>query len=628
MSATSGLRGGRGSSSRTGPARCTPGSTSWLLVSWGTSALIAAVALAPASLAGCFPKPPVALDLGQTVASLTWVLTSGPPAAEGAYRLSFTNSGDSAVTTIGLVAFVRAEVGAPASYPQSQPVPLPETVAPGTSGAVTLSLPTAAEWPETFVVVGLVKPAGGGQDPVEVAESTFAPNAIAVTPVWPEDGYLDFPVGDYLLLKFSVPVGLDSLRSALALDPAMPVEVTPDTNQDPCTFEIHPTSALAPYTLHTLTLSADLRSADGTTRMGRGRVFHFSTGSSTYSDLGTPAWSADGAKVSWTAPGAEGFDLYVGETGTMTAQAEVTGVQGGTPAWGAATSGGSGAGDSTSLYFAGAESGKPTVCRLDTQTGAVTVLVRAADLADPFRVEVSACPAGGYLAIEANYGGVDAHSDLLKSIYLYNFGSGGLTRLPGHGLTSSVVGWVGSSLLYAATYQQFDNSHHFRYNLYVYDPASASEETLLAAGELDNSGGYSVALGAPVGAYWAWEAQNLGVTIVHRPADIWVMWGLDETSVPAPVQLTTGGRYRDVALAPDGTLVAAAKADAGSWDLVVLDSGETIERSLASGPAAQFAPAWSPDGTKIAYVEARGQTWSVVVLDPATDASSVFAVNP
>ncbi len=583
-------------------------------------------ALASTGLIGCFPKPPTPVDLAQTVASLAWGLssdlsTAGADQAAGAYRLSFTNSGQAPVDTSSLVAFIRAEVGEPAGYPKSQPAPLPATVAPGATGAVTLNLPTGAEWPDSFVVVALIRPAASGQDPVEVAEATFAPGAIAATPVWPDLGYVDFPVGDYLLLKFSVPVDLDSLRSALALNPAAPVEVRPDTNQDPRTFEIHPISALAPYTLYTLTLSADLLSSDGTTRMGRSRAFRFSTGASTLSGLGAPAWSSDGAKVAWTAPGAGGIDLYVGETGSMTARPEVAVVQGGTPSWGAGA-------DAHSLYFAGVESGKPAVCRLDTQAAAATVLARAADLGEAFRVEVSACPAGGYLAIEANYGGVDAHSDLVKSVYLYALASGNLVRLPGHGLTSSIVGWAGSTLLYASTYQQFDNSHHFRYNLYGYDPATGSEETLLSTGELENAGGYSVAPAAPVGAYWSWRAQDLGVTIVHRPADIWVMWGLDETAVPAPVRLTGGGRYRDATLAPDGTLVAAAKAVDGSWDLMVLDSGEMIERNLAAGPAAQFAPAWSPDGTHLAYVAVEGQAWSVIVLDPTTDVSSTFTVNP
>lgn len=605
--------------------------------------LVSAVLLLTAAAAGCARRPsgpgPAGLgaDPGQVARALQWNLASDPGSA-GTYRLTFTNPGTTPVGTQGLVAFVRAEVGEPSGYPRSVEVSLPADVAPGGSASVSLDLPTQADWPDSFTVVALVGlPTGGtgnqggtgqtgnapatGTAPVEVARAVLTPGAIAAAAVWPDPDCVDFPPDGYLLLKFTPAVSRDSLEAALSIQPTVPFSLKPDTNGDPGTFEIHPASPLAPYTLYTVQLAADLLSADGKTRMGRPRAFRFSTGPAAPGLFSPPAWSADGSRVAWTAPGPKGgVSLYVGEVATMKARPVVTGVQGGTPSWGAGN---------RDLYYVGLDSGRPAVCRFDAATGASLVLVRAADIGNPGRVEVLARPAGRYLAIEADYGAVDAHSDLMKAVYLYDLDARSLTRLPEHGLNTSVVGWSGSALLYAGTYRNYDNSHHFRYDLFAYDPAAGTERALLGGGELDNAAGYSVAAAAPVGAYWTFQALSLGVTIVHRPSTVWMMWGLDQTDVPAPVQATPDDlSYRDVALSPDGTLAAAAKAVGGSWDLVVFDTGEFIERSLASGPAAQFAPAWSPDGTRIAYVTAEGNGWSVIVDNPATDVSAAFTINP
>ena len=588
-----------------------------------TAAIVVAF---PAALSGCRPRPTVSPGdspeaLAEAVNGLEWTLAVAPaPAAVGTYQLTIRNPGQTAVGLDGLAAYLEAEVGTPGSYPKSSPVSLPAEVKAGDSASLAFSLPTEASWPDSFVIVALAAPTAGNLAPVEVAQSTFSPGRIAFTAIWPEAEYVDFPITDYLLFRFEPAVSVESLAGSLSFDPATQFEVQPDTNQDSQVLEIHFPAGLEPYTRYTLTISADLPASDGAIVLGRGRSLVFSTGPGDYTWLGPPAFSPDGAQVAWVAPGPSGLTLFAGDVATMRQRVKVVGVQGSGPVFSP---------DGRYVYYAGLEKGSPNVSRLDLESGGSKVLVTNASLAAPAALTLQVSPDGLLLAVEADYGGVDAHSDLMKDVYVYNLASAALTHLPQPGLTSRLLGWSGQTPLYAATYQQFDNSHSFRYNLYRYEPGTQTETALLSAGELQNVGGFSLAgrdpsVGGATGAYWTWEAQNLGVTIVHRPKDIWMMWGLDESTVPGPIPLTGGGRYRDVALSPDATLAAAAKVVDGSWDVVILDTGDATERDVAGGEATQFRPAWSPDGTRIAYVEVQGREWRLLILDPVTDTVAAF----
>jgi hypothetical protein len=572
---------------------------------------------------GCRPRLVLPGDspkaLTQAIASLHWTLEVDP-AGSGVYRLGLQNPGQSEVSLAGLVSYLEAEVGRPDAYPKGPSLALPAGVEAGGAAWVSLSLPTESGWPDTFVIAVMVGPGGGAFAAQEVTQGTFAPGKIAFTPIWPDAGYTDFPSQDYLLLGFKPAVGAQSLAESLSFEPAVVFECRPDTNQDPGVLEVHFPEGLAPFTRYTASIRPELRAADGQTILGRPRSLVFSTGASGGDWFSTPVWAPDGTSLAWVAPGSVGLSLFLGDVATMAKKVIVSQVAGTAPAYSP---------DGRFLYYGGLSAGQADLGRLDLTTNQPMISVTNAALGGPCSLSVLVSPSGRYLGIEADYGGVDSHSDIMKSIFIYDLQTATLTRLPGHGLTARLVGWAGERLLYAGTFQHYDDSHLFRYNLYRYDPVGGSETCLLSGGELENVGGFTLTsrgadAGGAIGAYWSWETQNLGVTIVHRPAGLWMAWGLDEAAVPSPARLTGEGRYRDVALSPDATLVAAAKVTEGSWDIVVVDTGDATERNVADGPSAQFGPSWSADGSRLAYFEVQGSLWFLIVLDPVTDEALAF----
>jgi Tol biopolymer transport system component len=528
------------------------------------------------------------------------------------------------------VAYLVAEVGDSSDRPRSEEVPLPIEAGPNAAVSVTLTLPTLASWPEEFTIRAIVKQATGTEEPVEVASAVFRPGRIALIPVWPEYGYLDFPLDDSFVIRLDTAVSLDSLRACVSLRTAagdgdgalVPLDVAAVPDLGPLTYEVLPLVDLEPFTRYSLLVGRALVSEDGQTRMGRDRAVVFSTGPSRSfgSTLWPPAWSPTGERLAWVAPGTTGaLTLFVGDLRTMTATAMVERVLGGTPAW---------AGDGRHILYAVADPAGAGVGRLDVETGSFDVMVRATDLSGPCEVGIHTSPDGKWAALDVNYGGVDAHSDVMQTVFILDLATGSAEAVPSTGLCSAVVGWRESRLYYASTHLSFDHAHNFRYDLYVRDleEGGLQDEAVLYSGELENVGGYAMAASAGAAALWTWDAESLGRWIVHRPADVWMLWKLDEAGGPELLRLTSGGRYRQAALSPDGSRLAAAKAVDGSWDLVVVDPVTHDESVVAEGPAAQFAPAWSPDGTAIAFVTAQGRSTRIAVINVTTGQTTVFTV--
>ncbi|MCL6581627.1 MAG: hypothetical protein K6U08_08460 [Firmicutes bacterium] len=615
--------------------------------------LVAGLVLA---LAGCGPEDE---SFQARVGALEWSLglDAAKPGMDGAFVLTLTNRGSRAVRLGDGEAVLVAEVGEWGDLGRvaSGRAALPGQIAPGSSARVALSLPTRPEWPDSFTVRALVSPVGESGAGIAVAEADFRPGAILVRALWPPGGYVDFPPGDSLILEFEPAVSLESLTSSLTLAPyggpgpsgedgpsgdrrPLVLEVREAPEYGPAAYEVRPVDGLEPFTRYSLSISAALKTRDGSVTMGRDRAVVFSTGpvAGLYEASWRPVWSPDGSKVAWVAPHPEGgLALYVGDVSTMRARAVAGRSAGGFDVAGSAPAFGS---DGTDLYFGTRTASGVSVARLDLAGGKTDVLIAARDLGDADPVALSVSPDGAFLAVETNLGAADAHSDVMKQVWVYNLARHELLPGLGRAFSNPLVGWSGSRLLFATTYvdgsgRSWDHSHHFRYDLYTFEPAGRPGQTrevlLLGGGRLENVGGYSSACAdVDLLAYWSWVAEDLGGRIVHTPRDIWLVRGLNRGPVVPPVRLTSGGSYREVALSPDGSRVAAARARAGSLDLVVVAVSDGAERMLTGGPAAEMAPSWSPTGRRLAFLEGSASGLRVGLVDLETGVLQFFTIGP
>jgi len=591
------------------------------LVGFATGGL---AAVSP-GVAGCAPDPAEDPTPAELAVRLEWTLSE---VSGGVYELTLSNPGRTPVSLSGMTVHLEARFDpAPQALPRPPdeetacpPAALPETLDAGSSTVLTFALPTGALWPTEFTVQAAVED-GRTAERVVVAEKRLRPGAIFMTPVWPENGAVDVPVrGCVFSFEFDQAVDLESLGRSLTVDPPLVVDIRasaagPDSGsgaQGPFVVEIEPLGDLSPFTRHTITLGPELTATGGGTTMGRPRGLAFSTGGPAVpAGAMTPTWSPDDSLVAWVAP-APGGTWVLNLTHVSDAGSEaypVGGLEPGRPAWGP---------DGRFIYVPLRQPEGLCLGRLDLETGEVEVLVDAARLDYPSGLTLGTSPDGRFLAAEANLGGAGAHSDIMSEVYLYNFSSGVLTHLPKEGLTARMAGWQDGCVLYAVIHQGYDHGHEFRYDLYRYDPARALSTPLVTGGLVRNPGGFSTAGPDLVLAWWTWEAHTAGLWTRHEPADVWVLEDLGSEVIPPPRKLTEGGRYRDVALGPDGACLAAAAVREATWDLVFLGLPDGTQTLLAGETAAEFGPAWSNAGSRIAFVQADGSGCRLGLVDPVT----------
>ncbi len=464
------------------------------------------------------------------------------------------------------------------------------------------------------------------------AQPVPAAKALNIKSTFPLPGMTEVPVSSGLVVAFETAIDLASLPKGAAFSPETTGAWEPYGAKDRLLFKAEP--AWQPLTTYTLTL-AGVRGEDGST-LAEPFKLTFRTGPSSLpgigwptSDLPAPGWSPDGRHLAFLSPpdpdvGSGGAPSYPSEAyalnlATLGRRAPtrltnfaqrwqspvwtpngrsviyaavvpraVTGKYNPDEVWTVQALSAGGAGGA-----GGAPAAQP----------AATALIRAADYVSPSWLAAHPSPDGRFYAVVGNYGGVDAHSDVIQNLFVADASGRKLRAVGSTGGTKHFLGWTGPDrFLFLETYDQKNHSHYFAYDLREADATTGEARTLITGGPVVGFAGGGASDDGSLVALTTWKAYDTGNSIAHLPADLVVIrrdanspGGYSVKKVELP------GAAAWAAPSPDAAEVVFACDDKGHWDLWLLDVASMATSRLTSGPDDAIAPAWSPDGRLIAF---------------------------
>jgi Tol biopolymer transport system component len=458
----------------------------------------------------------------------------------------------------------------------------------------------------------------------------------------------DVPEDAGVVIAFDAAVDPADLTKRAAFRPAVEGSWEAYGSGQRMLFKPAPDTGWTPLTAYTLVIEEAVWGA--ATEPFR---LSFRTGSSDWPELAYPAWATDGGRLAVLArPAAEPtasyarltYDLALATLGSRDLTRLAEGAQPWQrPVWTA---------DGGALVFARA-GGTPEGKYAPDEVWVVAPgpppsarrLIPASDYAGPMWLAAHPAPGGRGYVVVANYGGVDAHSDVMQSLFIADPSGRKVRPISPSGGTQHFLGWVGNDgrFLFLDTYDQKNQSHYFAYDVKTAvagdgrdaGGASAEVKTLLSGGPVagfadgsGNSGGPPGSSSVPVtaGSTFAittWQAYDTGTSIPHLPAGLVLLKA--DPSAPGGyklVQVDLPGAAAWATPSPDGSKVVFACNAKGNWDLWVLDVAAAIDgrgqpRPLTATPDDDIMPAWSPDGRWIAFVLRHRDGAELKLVSPA-----------
>jgi len=258
----------------------------------------------------------------------------------------------------------------------------------------------------------------------------------------------------------------------------------------------------------------------------------------------------------------------------------------------------------------------PELRSVDREGREEKVVVSATDLAGmvnfgPYNVYSWWSPGGEKIALQLDLGGVDAHSDLIRSMAVVDSDGSSLHPVEGQ----IFVGWQNEdSLMVLKTYQDYNHSRAYRYDLFLVD-ADGNEPArlLLGKGQIPNFDRASQSPDHNTLVIGQWKSlstvngfknEGTGLFLYNVPQGSLTPFGLDS------------GYQKHPAVSPLGKVIAFASNKDGNWNLYLRENGRT--KQLTSDPAHELYPVWSPKGDKFVFVSTRSGTEEIWILNLST----------
>jgi hypothetical protein len=446
---------------------------------------------------------------------------------------------------------------------------------------------------------------------------------------YPRDGGVDVATDGALLLEFDVPIASQSLGAAVTFEPD--VRGVWERYGGSTVYAFRSSGRMAADTKYTLKVGPGLKHESGAPVAGA-FVITYRTKPSPAITFAWPSWSPDGRRVAyWRTGDPGGTELRVAEVaaGADPRTLDSRGGPDGPPVWfDAGTVAYAGRGPTAGVDNRPFALG---VWKTPAVGGTRVQVVDGGDLGEPTNLTVFLSTDRKTMVLQAGYGGVDAHSDVMQALVMAQVdGSDQPQRALGApGGTQRFLGWGAGGVLFLDTFAMMNHSHTFGYDLWWSDLRGAATACVtVSRGEpfVRNFGGASWA--GDRGVVWTWRAVDTSDRILHEPAAAYAMLpfggtGGAGTSGGAGTvaggkgpwrleMLDLGSQVREAAISPDGKTLAFTVNAGGRWEIRVApwNAGSVQVASAVTvsepGIGQATSPAWSPDGRWLAYVVAGG----------------------
>jgi len=322
----------------------------------------------------------------------------------------------------------------------------------------------------------------------EKAENPSVQSALVLPPlerVIPDDPYLFLPLEHTAFqLFFTKEVDPVLLEKAVSFEPELNFKVQ-GSKHNPQEIYLEPQEKLQPDTNYTLQIN-------GIQNQSKGKVetleFSYHTEFEGDKEIINPQWSHDGEEIVYLVRPkmSDTAELWKMNIKNKDKKLLVTGLGWpGRASW---------APDDSSILYTKMipKSDKiylPEIRIIDREGKKEKVVVPAADLeriagVGPFNASAWWSPDGKRIALQLDLGGVDAHSDIIRSLAVVNSNGKGLHPVEGQ----LFVGWKdNNSLLALKIYQDYNHSHAYRYDLFqVKEDGKEPGKLLLGEGQIPN----------------------------------------------------------------------------------------------------------------------------------------------
>jgi len=230
-------------------------------------------------------------------------------------------------------------------------------------------------------------------------------------------------------------------------------------------------------------------------------------------------------------------------------------------------------------------------------------------------------PDGKFIAFHRVFGAADAHSDVYQDVWVYDVLNRQTIALPRQGETNRLLGFSADAgkVYMWSTYEMYNHSWNFRYDLWEVDLATLTARRLSEGGPVHNAFSGHKQAGAPRFVYHTWVAQDINLSIVTVPRDIMAV----EINPYREVRLVTGGEASYPRFSPDGQRIVYLHKTGTTGvgeNVLIIDSDGSNPRRLTTTELPKMSPKWSPDGRRIAFiqVEAEGRHALYIIQDDGT----------